>query len=71
VDVEGVTREGAEEGRELGPQPKSAEGPAVGVEASVDAGERARAVGAGGAKVAAAKRDCEAVRAEDCTAETV
>jgi hypothetical protein len=31
----------------------------------------ARAVGAGGAKVAAAKRDCEALRAKNCTAETV
>ena len=35
----------------------------------MDPGARARAVGAGGAKVAAAKRDCEAVRAGDCTAE--
>ena len=69
MDVEG--REGAEKGRELGPQPKSTEGPALGVKASVDTGEGAQAVGAPAAEVAAGERDCEAVRAEDCTAETV
>ena len=71
MDVEGVTRQGAEEGPELGPPPRFAEGPAVGVEVSVDAGEWARAVCAGGAKVAAAKGDREAVRAKNCTAKNV